>query len=144
MDTTWSSAAARNTAPAVAPICDILKDTPKTNRPRLIIHSLSAGSCSLHSLYNHFLQLDHDGNETSVNTNRKELCLPSHVTIFDSSPSVWSYKFNMDIMTASAKSGWMKLLILPIAHLMASTCWFLIHVVGVPDPNSIWSAAHKR
>lgn len=142
-DTVWSSVAARDTAPAMAPIHDILKDTPETNRPRLLIHTLSAGSCSLCHLYNHFSRLDRIESDTSRNVNGKELSLPLHASIFDSSPGVWSYKFNVDVMTSPVKVGWMRLLALPVAHLFAMTCWVLIRIVGVPDPQSFWSKAHN-
>ncbi|KAI1499519.1 hypothetical protein F5X99DRAFT_411020 [Biscogniauxia marginata] len=113
----WPSIESRDAAPAVKPIQAVLNSSPTRNstRPQLLIHALSGGgSCSL---YNHFSR-----EETSRNTDDKNLGLPMHVAVFDSTPGVWSYQFNIDVLTASIKPGWRRLLALPVAHLVAVTC----------------------
>ena len=66
-----------------------------------------------------------------------------HATIFDSAPGVGSYQFHRDVITAPIKPGWRRLLALPVVRLVAVTCWFLIRIMGVPDPQKTWSTTHN-
>ncbi|GAP85768.1 putative indole-diterpene biosynthesis protein [Rosellinia necatrix] len=144
----WPSIGSRDSAPAVDLIRTILKEAgvhDSTAPPRLLIHALSGGgSCSLYHLYNHFSShqgsRDAGGQAEGVS---EPTSLPNHVTLFDSIPGIWSYQFNVNVLTASSKPGWGRLLVLPVAHLVALTCWVLIRVFGVPDNQATWSTAHN-
>ncbi|KAI1415396.1 hypothetical protein F5Y13DRAFT_157299 [Hypoxylon sp. FL1857] len=152
-DLVFPSVGLRDTAPAVEPMLAALEDSENngapqdTMRPRLLIHSLSGGgSCSLYHLYNHFAQRrggqpDEQGHISSNNQGGQRV--PRHVTIFDSSPGVWSYQFNVDLLTAALKPGWRRLMVLPVVHLVAMTFWVLIRVFGLPDNQKTYATAHK-
>ncbi|KAI0014603.1 hypothetical protein F4780DRAFT_767543 [Xylariomycetidae sp. FL0641] len=144
-DLVLPSAAFRDTAPAVGPIRAALQEPAEQapgsrgpSAPRLLVHALSGGgSCSLYQLYHHFSLPQPGGIRSSSR-------LPRHVTIFDSSPGLWSYRFNVDLLTASLKPGWHRLLLaLPLAHLVAAVFWVLIRVCGLPDNQETYAAAHR-
>ncbi|KAI1211574.1 uncharacterized protein F4807DRAFT_473019 [Annulohypoxylon truncatum] len=113
----WPSIGSRDAAPAVTPLQFILNTQAFQNLSR-----------------SQLLQRDSEG---------EEACIPIHATIFDSTPGVWSYQFNKDVLTASFKPGWRRLLALLVAHLVAMTCWVLIRIFGVPDNQRTWSVAHN-
>lgn len=151
-DLVFPSTGFRDTAPAVEAILAALADGENNEasqdmmRPRLLIHSLSGGgSCSLYHLNNHFSQqparqLDNEGYGGS---NQQRSSMPRHVTIFDSSPGVWSYQFNVELLTAAFKPGWKRMIALPVAHLVAMTFWVLIRVFGLPDNQKTYATAHN-
>ncbi|KAI1491647.1 hypothetical protein F5X96DRAFT_630373 [Biscogniauxia mediterranea] len=152
-DLIFPSIGLRDTAPAVEPILATLTERDNgtgpqdTRRPQLLIHSLSGGgSCSLYHLYNHFSQrhsLESDVEGHGDGDREGKPSLPKHVTIFDSSPGVWSYQFNVDLLTAGLKPGWKQMVALPVAHLVAMTFWVLIRVFGLPDNQKTYSTAHN-
>ncbi|KAI1378021.1 hypothetical protein F4677DRAFT_414233 [Hypoxylon crocopeplum] len=126
---TWASIGLLDVAPAVAPIQEILGDVEPAS-PRLLIHAFSGGgSCMLYHLYNHF--------------SRRGLFLPQHVTIFDSTPGVWSYGFNVNVLTPPLKATWMRLFALPVIHLIATIYWIQIRLLHLPDNQRTWSTAHN-
>lgn len=143
----------RDTSPAVEPILATLTDHERsgapqlTARPRLLVHSLSGGgSCSLYHLYDHFPwrsrhQPDEQGHITD--DNQPLSSLPQHITIFDSSPGAWSYQFNVDLLTAGIKLGWQRMMVLPVAHLVAMIFWILIRCCGLPDNQKTYATAHN-
>lgn len=132
---TWASAGQSDVGPAVAPIREICGDYEPTRpsaRPRLLVHAFSGGgSCLLYHLYNHF--------------SRHNLLLPQHITIFDSTPGVWSYGFNVNVLDAPLKSmpPWMRLSMLPVIHLIAMVYWVRIRVLHLSDNQATWSTAHN-
>ena len=151
-DLVFPSKGFQDTAPAVEPIIAALTDgenneAPQdTMRPRLLIHSLSGGgSCTLYHLYSNFSQrLGHQADEAGARgSNQGRPSLPRHITIFDSSPGVWSYQFNVDLLTAALKPGWQRMIALPVAHLVAMTFWVLIRVFGLPDNQKTYAMAHN-
>ncbi|KAI1321691.1 hypothetical protein F5Y16DRAFT_388546 [Xylariaceae sp. FL0255] len=110
----------------------------------MLIHALSGGgSCSMYHLYHHFSPRSNDSDRQDANA-RYNTTLPKHVTLFDSIPGTWSYRFNVNVLTASVKPGWSRLLLLPLAHSIAVTCWVLIRIFGVPDNQVTWSNAHNN
>ncbi|KAF3013531.1 hypothetical protein E8E14_009244 [Neopestalotiopsis sp. 37M] len=132
---TWASAGQSDVGPAVAPIREICGDYEPTRpsaRPRLLVHAFSGGgSCLLYHLYNHF--------------SRHNLLLPQHITVFDSTPGVWSYGFNVNVLDAPLKSmpTWMRLPMLPVIHLIAMVYWVRIRVLHLSDNQATWSTAHN-
>lgn len=127
---TWDSIGSRGVEPAVAPILEIL-DNIGSVTPRLLIHAFSGGgSCTLYHLYNHF--------------SRRGLLLPQHITVFDSTPGVWSYGFNVNVLSAPLKASWMRLFALPVIHLIAAIYWIKICLLRLPDNQKTWSTAHNN
>ncbi|KAI0490143.1 hypothetical protein F4859DRAFT_523953 [Xylaria cf. heliscus] len=144
----WPNVGSRDSAPAIEVIQAILKEDEfhDTAHPKVLIHALSGGgSCSLYHLYNH-LSPRQRGSEAEGETKNalNFITLPEHITLFDSIPGIWSYQFNVNVLTASSKPGWSRLLALPVAHLIALTCWILIRIFGVPDNQVTWSMAHNN
>ncbi|KAI0101051.1 hypothetical protein GGR51DRAFT_531049 [Nemania sp. FL0031] len=138
----FPSIGARDTEPAVEPIRALIKASGSREEPQVLIHALSGGgSCSLYHLYNHFSTYSRNLNRQGVET-RDYTTLPKHVTLFDSIPGIWSYQFNVNVLTASAKPGW-RLFLLPFAHSIAIVCWVLIRIFGVPDNQVTWSNTHN-
>ncbi|KAM7189470.1 Eukaryotic protein of unknown function (DUF829) domain containing protein [Rhypophila sp. PSN 637] len=118
-----------DTAPAIAPIRAILCDGEGASEPRLLIHAFSgAGSSSLYHLYDLFSPV-----------------LPRHVTVFDSTPGVWTWSFASNLFTAGLRPGLVKSLIAtPLVYLVALISWLLIKVLGiVPDGQRTWATAHN-
>ncbi|KAM7211168.1 putative indole-diterpene biosynthesis protein [Rhypophila decipiens] len=124
-----SSVGRQDAEPAIAPLRALLGDD-EGSEPRLLIHALSGGGSSL--LY-HLYDLYDPG-------------LPRHVTIFDSTPGVWTWSFASNLFTAGLRPGLAKTLIAtPLGHLVAVVSWLLIKVLGVvPDGQRAWSAAHNN
>ncbi|KAI0379258.1 hypothetical protein F5Y04DRAFT_131608 [Hypomontagnella monticulosa] len=126
---TWESIGSHDVEPAVAPIQETLGDV-ESPLPRLFIHAFSGGgSCTLYHLYNHF--------------SRRGLVLPRHITVFDSTPGVWSYGFNVNVLTAPLKAAWMRLLAMPVIHLIAAVYWIRICLLRLPDNQRTWATAHN-
>ncbi|KAM7211948.1 Eukaryotic protein of unknown function (DUF829) domain containing protein [Rhypophila decipiens] len=71
--------------------------------------------------------------------------LPRHVTIFDSTPGVWTWSFASNLFTAGLRPGLMKSLIAtPLGYLVALVSWLLIKVLGVvADGQRTWAAVHN-
>ncbi|KAK4212069.1 hypothetical protein QBC37DRAFT_466613 [Rhypophila decipiens] len=119
----FSSVGREDTAPAIAPLRAVLGDGDEGSDPRLLIHAFSGGgSSSLHHLYDLY-----------------DPILPRHVTIFDSTPGVWTWSFASNLFTAGLRPGLIKSLIAtPLGHLVALVSCLLIKVLGVvPDGQRV-------
>ncbi|KAM7194168.1 Eukaryotic protein of unknown function (DUF829) domain containing protein [Naviculisporaceae sp. PSN 640] len=130
----WTSALAevgrQDTASAIAPLRAIVGDSEDGSKPRLLIHAFSGGGSS--SLYHRY-----DLYQPAI--------LPLHVTIFDSTPGVWTWSFASNLFSAGLRPGLIKSLVAtPLGYLVAVLSWLFIKVLAVvPDGQRTWAAAHN-
>jgi hypothetical protein len=112
--------------------------------PGLLVHVFSGGgSSSLHHLYDVYAASS-SGAATGDLVAKKPV-LPRHVTIFDSSPNVFSYgtivaavKFGVQGMSLLTR-----LLMLPFIHLLVSAWWVRIRILRLPDILELYARSHN-
>ena len=102
-------------------------DVDAPARPRLLIHAFSnAGSTMLYHLYTAFAA-------TSSPDIPENTILPSHVTVFDSTPAPFAYQTLMQGILDAAPSAAARVAVMPIAYLYVALVWLVVTVLRVPD-----------
>jgi hypothetical protein len=123
---------AESVQPAVAIIQAAVvggNDREKSNKPDLLIHLFSNGGSSLLShLYTAFTTPS---------------LVPSHTTIFDSAPGEWSYAMASRATLAGIPAGWVRLLSMPVVHLLCVAYWLLYIPWGRAHPFALERASHN-
>lgn len=147
-DVMFGPVASKHMAPAVEHIRAIMTDDPEpespedtsTTEPHMLIHLFSGGSCLLYHLYVQFAK----SAKKSAKSGAKELqsVMPRHITVFDSSPGVFSYDFSISMMRADIpRELWIPAL--PVVYAVTTIWWLYYIVLRVPDPQRLWSDAHN-
>lgn len=102
-------------------------DPRSSPRLRLLVHVFSnAGSTMLYHLYTAYANSgSSDAPKTAI--------LPLHVTVFDSTPAVFTYQTLLQGILDGAPSAAARLAIMPIAYLYVALVWTALNVLRVPD-----------
>jgi hypothetical protein len=101
----------------------------EASEPELLIHLFSNGGSSLLShLYTAF----------------SPSLIPNHTTIFDSCPGEWSCAMASRATLAGIPAGWVRLLSIPVVHLLCVAYWLLYIPWGRAHPFALERASHNN
>ena len=69
--------------------------------------------------------------------------IPQHVTIFDSVPGRWSYSGGTGALLVGLPNVWVRLLALPLVHLLGLWWFIKYRVLKIPEESFVWGRAHN-
>lgn len=130
---------AKEIAESLRAVMERDNDRQDLGRPELLVHVFSGGgSCMLHHLYSAY------GEGTTAATGTAQQKFPLHMTVFDSSPTVFYYTPTVNaVLMGIPPQRWIRLLLLPAVHLLVMAWWLRIRVFHLSDVLAVHSSSHN-
>lgn len=138
----WIPAAQEELVPAVSVIRSVLgtdgtessEDPENSSQPSLLMHVFSnSGLATMYNLCDTY----------AAHSSDKDIRLPLHATIFDSTPGRYEYRSVASAVMFGAPRGLslQRLISLPLAHLLSSSLWVYVRVLRGQDWVACWADA---